>query len=554
MLSTKGLVHMRSVADVLAEELVAFGVKVVFGLPGGENTEVLDAIRRHGIDFVLVHNESSAVFMADANARLTGIPGVCLTTLGPGATNACVGVAHAFLDRSPILAITASSDVDLIGRHTHQVLDLQSLFAPITKLTVDLTSEQPASTIRHALALTTNGRPGPVHLGISSKVAALPASGQERAVSLQPSRPPAVDPSAMKQAQAMLASARRPLLVCGLGLEPESPYAVLRLLAESLDAPVIVTPKAKGAIPDDHPLSVGTVGLTRTDPVYGILDEADCVVAVGFDVVELVKPWETAAPLLWIARWPNEDPAIPAQVELVGQIGPMLRHLVDAIGPVQPGWGRSRVKRFRTQLDQVVPPTPSVGRINPQSVLAAVRASTSRDILITTDVGSHKILTALSWPAYAPNRYLLSNGLSAMGYGLASAIGAAYTTKQSVIAITGDAGLAMVIGELGLARRLGLSVIVVVMNDNALDLIRSAQVRNGKPTYGTEFVNPDFALIAAAYDIDYYRAATEEDVTLAITDALAAGMTALVDAFIDPRGYPTMPAARPMHQSHTEDL
>ncbi len=543
---------MKSIAVVLAEVLVESGVQIVFGLPGGENTEVLEAIRRQGIDFVLVHNESSAVFMADVNARLTGSPGVCLTTLGPGAANAAVGVAHAFLDRSPVLVITASSNASLIGRHTHQVIDLQALFAPITKLTVELTSEQPASTIRHALALTMNGRPGPVHLAVSSNVAALPAPSQKSAVSFQPPRHPVVDPSAMKQAQAMLALARRPLLICGLGLEPESPYAELRLLAEALDAPVIVTPKAKGSIPTDHPLSAGTIGLTRRDPVYDMLNEADCIVAIGFDVVELVKPWETTAPLIWISRWPNADPVIAAQVELVGQIRPMLRHLVDAIGPVQPGWGTSRVKLFRTRLNQVVLPTPSAGRMNPQSVLAAVRATTPRDILITTDVGSHKILAALSWPAYAPNRYLVSNGLSAMGYGLASAIGAAYTTKQPVIAITGDAGLAMVIGELGVAHRLRLSVIVVVMNDNTLDLIRSAQVRNGSPIYGTEFVNPDFALIAAAYDIGYYRAATDEDVALAIADALGAGMTALVDARIDPSSYPTTPAARPMHQPRTE--
>ena len=168
---------------------------------------------------------------------------------------------------------------------------------------------------------------------------------------------------------------------------------------------------------------------------------------------------------------------------------------------------------------------------------------TPRDLLITTDVGSHKILTALDWPAYAPNRYLVSNGLSAMGFGVSAAIAAAYTLQEPVVAITGDAGLAMVMGELATARRLGLPVIVVVMNDSALDLIRSAQVRNGKPVYGTEFTNPDFAKIAAAYDIDYYRVTDEQDVATAIESALNAGQTALIDALIDPASYPTTPSA-----------
>jgi len=532
---------MKSVADVLAQELVAYGVEVVFGLPGGENTDVLDAIRRHGIDFVLVHNESSGVFMADANARLTGRPGVCLTTLGPGAANACVGVAHAFLDRSPVLVITASSNADLIGRHTHQIIDLHALFTPITKRSLALTAERPASTVRNALSLTMEGRPGPVHLGVSSAQASAPASHEEETVAFSHLASSAGDRAAIEQAQALLAQAQRPVIVCGLGLEPENPYSELRSLAEALDAPVIVTPKAKGAIPDDHPLSAGTIGLTRTDPVYDILDEADCIIAIGFDVVELVKPWESTAPLIWIARWPNEDPVISAQVALVGQIGPILRQLLDKIGPVRPGWGASRVERFRAHLSRVVLPMPSAGRMNPQSVLAAVRAATPRDILITTDVGSHKILTALSWPALAPNQYLVSNGLSAMGYGLASAIGAAYTSRLPAVAITGDAGLAMVIGELGVAHRLRLPVIVVVMNDNALDLIRSAQVRNGKPIYGTEFVNPDFAMIAAAYDIGYYRAENEDDIAAAIEDVLADNTMALIDAQIDPVGYPTTP-------------
>lgn len=533
---------MQSVADALAEGLVVNGVEVVFGLPGGENMEVLDAIRDHDIDFVLVHNESSAVFIADAYARLTGKPGVCLTTLGPGAANATVGLAHAYLDRSPVLLITAQSNPDLIGRHTHQVIDLHALFSPITKLTTAVTTDRPGEMVRDALALAMQGRPGPVHLSVSNEQAAVPISEEDRwsAERSAPLAEPAE--SDILRALDLLAQAQRPLIVCGLGLEPEKPYAELRLLAEALGAPVIVTPKAKGALPADHPLYAGAIGLTRTDPVYELLDEADSVLAVGFDVVELVKPWDCPSPLIWIAPWANEDPTIAAGVELVGVAGPVLARLAASQSRTESGWGSERVRLFREKLSRVPLPSPAPGRMRPQSVLSAVRANTPRDLLIATDVGSHKILTALDWPAYAPNRYLVSNGLSAMGFGVSAAIAAAYTLREPVVVVTGDAGLAMVMGELATARRLGLPVIVVVMNDSALDLIRSAQVRKGKPIYGTEFTNPDFANIAAAYDIGYYRVADEQGVAAAIEVALDTGKTALIDALIDPSSYPTTPA------------
>ncbi|MCJ7602934.1 MAG: thiamine pyrophosphate-binding protein, partial [Desulfobulbaceae bacterium] len=277
-------IEMTTVAEVLARTIAEAGVDVVFGLPGGENTEVLDAIRRTGLEFVLVKSESSAVFMADATARLTGKPGVCLTTLGPGATNAYSGVAHAFLDRAPVLIITAQTDGRLIGKHTHQVLDLQKIFQPVTKLTCELSSKDTQGTVLKALAMLQEGRPGPVHLGLNSETA-------KRQVVTTGKLPDPLPPGTtqemdhIQEAQALLAQSKCPVLVVGLGLEPEKPYAALRQLAETAHAPVIVTPKAKGSLPADHPLAAGTIGLTRTDPAYEILDEADCIVALGFDVV-----------------------------------------------------------------------------------------------------------------------------------------------------------------------------------------------------------------------------------------------------------------------------
>ena len=226
---------METTADVLAQTLQEAGIEIVFGLPGGENVEVLDALRRYGIRFVLVRNESSAVFMADVATRLTGKPGVCLTTLGPGATNAYVGVAHAYLDRAPVLLITAQTNERLLPDHTHQVLDLQAIFAPVTKFSRSLTAENVQHTVREALATTQAGRPGPVHLSISRDMAASPAISPapesmpspvvEKQKSVLQWRGASSDAA---QARAALAPARRPVIVVGVGLEPERPYPALQ--------------------------------------------------------------------------------------------------------------------------------------------------------------------------------------------------------------------------------------------------------------------------------------------------------------------------------------
>jgi acetolactate synthase-1/2/3 large subunit len=530
---------MTTVAQALAHSLLQAGIDTVFGLPGGENVEVLDALRQQGTDFVLVHNESSAVYMADATARLTGKPGVCLTTLGPGAANAYCGVAHAYFDRAPVLLITAQPIGEQIGRHTHQMLDLQATFGPVTKASLELTTAGSGQMVRNALESTTTGRPGPVHLGLSSEMSA-------RAI--QAGAPPEVAPSDqttspldLSVACAALRAAHRPVMVVGLGVEPDAPYAELKRLAETLQAPVITCPKAKGSLPEDHPLAGGTIGLTRTDPAYELLDEADLIVAIGFDVVELVKVWDQPQPLIWIAPWPNEDPVIPAATELVGSLKPILEPLADVRNNPDPDWGEVRVAKHRRELAELRLPEPRAGRLRPQTVLDALRRAVPRGTLISTDVGSHKILTALHWPALKPNRYLVSNGLSAMGFGLPAAIAAARVLKEPVVCITGDGGLAMTLGELGLLKALELPVVIVLMNDDALDLIRSGQLRADRPAFGTEFSNPDFAAIARGYGIAYRQVTSEQACEEAVRQALTRDRPALIDALIDPVSYPTTP-------------
>ena len=287
---------MTTVAETIAQSLYDAGVRLVFGMPGGEVVSVLEALQRLGIRFELMHHEESAVFASDAYARATGSPGCVLTTLGPGALNAVPGIGHAWLDRAPIVLVTAQKPDALLPDYTHQVVDLQAVFAPITKRTLKVTPQNAAAEVPPTVALTMQGRPGPVHLQVSNEEADLTAVGALASdlsygsgIANRTIAPP--DPEKIARARDLISSASRPVILAGLGLEPEAPYDALRTLVEAANAPVIVSPKGKGALPDDHPLSAGVIGLTRSDPVYEILDEADCVIAVGFDVVELVKPF-----------------------------------------------------------------------------------------------------------------------------------------------------------------------------------------------------------------------------------------------------------------------
>lgn len=528
---------MTTVAEYLAEELGNAGVERVYGLPGGENVEILDAIRRRGIDFILVKNESSACFMAATEARLSGTIGVALATLGPGAANAYAGLAHCYLDRAPVLLVTAANDPEFAGKHSHQVIDLSAAFRPVTKLTAELSAEKAAGLIERALSLASAGRPGPVHLSIHNRIA-------EKTIPDEiPQRKPLLRTSAnagdVAAALDLLAGKTKPIIIAGLGLEPSQPYRQIRALAESLGAPVIDTPKGKGALSADHPLFAGTIGLTRGDPVYELLDESDVIVAIGFDVVELVKPWDYRKPLIWIAEWHNHDPKLACDLELVGNLNATLTAMMPAMANTAPDWGARRVRRFSAALGRRGLPTPAQGRILPQTFLASLRANSPDDIILTTDVGSHKIFAALEWQARRPNRYFVSNGLSAMGFGLSSAIAAAEISGAPVVCVTGDAGLAMAMGELGLVAERQPPLLIAVMNDAALDLIRSAQLRRGRPAFGTEFANPNYEHIAKAYGIAYRKVASRQDCDLAIQAGLSAKAPMLVDVMIDPAGYPT---------------
>ncbi len=529
-----------TVAQVVVRTLQTAGVRYVFGLPGGETIELLDEFRLAGIEFVLVHNEPSAIFMADTYARLTNTVGVCLTTLGPGATNATVGLAHAYLDRAPVILITAQKPDPLLPDYTHQVVDLQAIFRPITKATIKVNAQNAATALRDALALATEGRPGPIHLQLSNEDAAQSAIDAAQNTQSTPAPTPQ-SPAAIAQAIELFSRARKPVIIVGLGLEPQRPYLLLRELAEQSQAAVVVTPKAKGALSDDHPLVAGTIGLTRTDPAYTIIDEADCILAVGFDVVELARPWHSESPLIWLAPWDNINPVVPHVVSIVGDLQAPLEQFIDAVYTPESSWGKERIAKHH-QLQSKDHPQPTMARLLPQQVLESLRTALPPAAMLSVDVGSHKILSSLDWPTLLPNSFFLSNGLSSMGFALPSAIGAYFAMpNQPSVCLTGDAGMSMVMGELGIVAQRKIPLLIVVLNDGSIDLIRAQQMRAGKPIYGTTFDSPNFAQIAAAYGLSSTRVSSTEQLTQEIAAFTTTSIPRVIEVMLDPISYPTTP-------------
>ena len=535
---------MGSLADFLAKSLWDLGIRKVFGLPGGENVHLVEALNRNGFEFHLVRNESSAAYAAAACYRLSGRPQACLTTLGPGITHAAAGLGHLWLDRAAVVILTARTNENSGPLHTHQLLDLAALAGPMTK-TSFVVQPKTAHQIPDVLSLMLEGRPGPVHFQMSNEAAARPCLD----IGPDPKKTVVTAehfPSSQKlsEATALIGRMKRPVIVTGLGVMGEEASKGIVALAETLNAPVLVTPKAKGSISDLHVLSAGVIGLTRTDPSYEVLEAGDGVVAVGLDVVELVKPWDWQGPLVWLSKWPNWDPKIPSSVDLTGNLSKLLLLLAKQCA-IRSEWNSVKVGPNRDKLGYDGSMPVQTGRISPQQVLKILRQKAPAEALMSVDVGSHKIFFSLEWPTYQPEGFLLSNGLSCMGYGLASAIGAgAEAPERLVLSIIGDGGMAMCAGELGLLKEIGSNTKIIVLKDGALDLIRSAQGRIGLSPVGTEYrAGTDHVVLAEAFGIPGNHVTTSDELGDSLDEAFATCGPYLIEVELDPTPYPTTPAA-----------
>lgn len=529
-----------TVADVIARTLRDRGIDLVFGLPGGENVPLVASLDREGIRFVLMHHESRAAWAADAYARIGRRVGVCLSTLGPGAVNLAAGLAQAYLDRSPVVAITAQLPAHMLNHHSHQRLDLHSVFSPVAKACYVIGSgSHPLAVVSQALRTVSEGRLGPVHIQVSSP-ALLQTAELYHDEFHDESTEPTASPESLEAAISLLSRAKRPVIVVGLAAEPCAPYLLLRQLAEELRAPLIVTPKAKGAIPASHALYAGVLGLERREVSADIIGKADLILGVGFDPVELMVPWSFGAPYIHTGPAPNQDPELKAAVNIVGDLSAILDALVNALPPADDS---GRVAWHTKELQSRFHSSARIlnnEKLMPSQVIHISRELLPQQGIAVSDVGAHKLLIGKLWTSEIPNRFLVSNGLSTMGYALPAAIGAKLACPDlPVVCFIGDGGMAMVDSELETAVRLKLPIIVIVFADEAMSLIRLKQEVSGHKPVGTVMGRTAWAQLAIAYGANGVSVNTPEAFSAAFSSAMQADMPTLIEARIDPAEYKT---------------
>lgn len=510
---------MPAYAEVIAQTLASRGVERLFGLPGGEIVAFIDACRCAGIRFLLTGHEASAAWMAQVTGQITGVPGVCASTLGPGATNLITGVANALLDRAPMLAFTAQIPAASIATMTHQRVPLDRLFAPVTKgtLAVDESFDPVA-----ALDLAITPRPGPVHISLASDTAIQECTrfGESSTRSIPDV---SIAPSAERIARSV-----RPLILIGLGATPVMSASIAALI-DRLQCPFLVTPKVKGIVPEDHPRFLGVAsGMAIDRDILETLQAADLVIAIGFDPVECDKTWFARTEIVSIDSTSMAEGDYHP-LEAIGDIAALVNQLET---PPKP-WPAELLETRRTAIRRE-----PAGGLSPLRVIEELRAAFPRDGIVTCDVGSHKLVMGQFWRSYQPGTFFMSNGLSGMGFGLPAAVAAQLAHPgRAVLAVVGDGGMLMMLHDLALLRELALPIVIVVFTDRSLSLIRVSEHRRGIAPYGVDFAPPDFAKIAEAFGIQSTRAETIAQLRSALDHALSRKTARLIDVPIDFREY-----------------
>ena len=527
-------------ARTLARTLREAGITRMFGLPGGEILEFIHAAKAEGIEFLLTRHEAAAAFMADVTGQITRRPGVCVSTLGPGAVNMTLGVANAFLDRSPLIAITASTAAGAEPYATHQKLDLNAVYRPFTKMAVTLDAENTAAKVRRAIAESIRPRMGPVHIAVPSDIARAPEreTGEAESIAIDPAPAGPAHPEHLAAVSAALEAAKRPVVVLGLDLDPLRHPGPVRAFVERLGAPVFVTPKAKGMLPEDHPLFHGVcAGVAGDGVIVDLFGRADLILGVGFDPVESDKLWHHTMKVVSVSPMSIAIDGYRPQAEAVGDLIASLGTLMTGrLGPY--AWTPAELRRYRDDLLGVLKPSaPRLG-VSGYELTRRLRELMPRDTLFTTDVGAIKAVTSQAWTTYEPATFFESNGLSAMSYSLPAAMAARLAfPNRPVLCTIGDGGFGMTCAEIETCVRERLNFITVVYNDSSLSLIHVAQQKRGHAPYGVDHGVVDFAAIAAGFGAWSRRVRTMKDLDAAVREGLTVDRPVVIDVQVDPREY-----------------
>lgn len=522
-----------SLAELIARACAQHGVDRVFGVPGGGSSlDLIEAFARCGIDFVLCRTETGAILAAAADAEIRNGFGVAIATQGPGAASAMNGLAHASLDRAPVLFISDGWTDGQLVRDTHQVFDQQAMSAPVVKATSRLESADPAVELSGAIAAMLTAPWGPAHI-------VLTGANAKREVTFDASLP-GPEASAVCSGHGdirlLLEAARRPVLLVGLEARERGAAAQIALIASALQCPVLSTYKAKGLVSDESPLHIGHVtgGAVESD----VIGAADLIILCGFDPVELIgKPWPYQARVIDIALAPHPVHYVRPAAGMYGPLGPHLELLLPYCRAS--AWEASEIATLRADMRQRLAYVGTGEGVSPQRIVElALRQAKPERPAITVDAGAHMFSAMAFWQATAPAGALISNGLATMAYALPAGIARAlHSPSAPTIAFTGDGGLMMCAGELATLAQTGARLCVVVFNDSALSLIALKQHSRGMAQAGVHFHAVDFASVARGFGILAFTARDETEFAHAVREALASNGPSLIDVRADPTGY-----------------
>ena len=526
----------RKASEVFVECLEAEGVRYVFGIPGEETLDLNESLADSTVEFIPVRHEQGGAYMADAYGRLTGRAGVCLGTLGPGATNLVTAVADAFLDRAPLVALTGQSDIERMHKESHQYIDLIGIMRPIVKWNARVASpEIIPEVVRKAFAVAESEKPGATHLELPEDVMQRPldASPIPRHAPVQP------EPGGreLQRAADMIDAARNPLALAGNGAVRGHAARALRAFVHNTGIPVAETFMAKGLVDYEDPKALGTVGLQTRDYEMAGFDDADLVIAIGYDLVEhSPKHWNPRRDkqIIMIDSVAAEvDQNFVPDVELIGDIAHVLARLAA-------GCSRSQTTAGTSRLHEVVMGALNDARdddhfpMRPPRVLWDIREALGPDDILVSDVGLHKLWIGRMFPAHEPGTVLIANGLAGMGFALPTAIGAKLVyPDRKVIAVSGDGGFLMNMQELETARRLGTAVVNIIWENAQFGSIVWKQDKKFGRHFGVDFGNPDFVKLAEAFGLPAWRCSSADDFPRLLADALAKDMPSLIVVPID---------------------
>jgi acetolactate synthase-1/2/3 large subunit len=518
-------------SDLLVRCLETEGVERVFGLPGEELEDLLFSLRESDVQFVPTRHEQGAAFMADVHGRLTGDAGVCLSTLGPGATNLLTGVADAHLDKSPLVAITGQGGRERLHKESHQALDIVDTFEQVVKWNTQIAEpETVTESVRKAFKLAEFEKPGATHLEFPEDVAAAtvdadPLPSRERVRRADP------DDHSLDRAAELVADAEEPLVLAGNGAVRTRAAEALRELVERAGMPVVATYMGKGAISDRLDNSLMTLDSGPNGEAGDAVERADCVVAVGYDIAEHdPKSWnpDLDTDVVHVDHEPAEvyehyNPDVEVVADISATLEALSTRLEDVSGPDWcADYRESIVDHVSTKPDDDDP-------FSVAGVLPHLRETLADEDVLISDVGSHKMAIAQGYPTYEPNTCIVSNGLASMGIAVPGGVAADLAVDSNVVVATGDGGFLMNAAEIETATRLDLGFTIVVFNDDDYGLISEKQKAHTGEHFGTELTNPDFETFAESFGIEAYRPETWDEGATALDDAVESEELTLVE-------------------------